>query len=194
MTIPNLLTFLRILLVPFFIAASAGGKFNVALVLFISAAVTDVFDGAIARRFNQRSRIGALLDPAADKMMMLSGYLFYTFSSKPLLRIPGWLTFVVFIRDFMILTFAYLLYTRVQVKRFPPSVAGKASTLLQAFTLATAIAANGFAPSLLWLANLLFRFALVVTLYSSWDYLRKGERLLDDGLAASRLDAAGSAP
>ncbi len=185
MTIPNILTILRILLVPFFIAASISGNFTIALVLFISAAVTDFFDGAIARRFNQRSRLGALLDPAADKIMMLSGYLFYTFSNKPLLRIPGWLTFVVFIRDFLILTFAYLLYTRVKVKRFPASVAGKASTALQAFTLATAIAVNAFAPSLLWLAQLLFRIALVVTLYSAWDYLRKGERLLDDGLAAS---------
>ncbi len=193
MTIPNILTILRILLVPFFIAASIAGNWRMALVLFISAAVTDVFDGAIARRFNQRSRLGALLDPAADKTMMLSGYLFYTFSNKPLLRIPGWLTFVVLIRDFLILLFAYLLYTRVQVKRFPPSVAGKISTVLQAFTLAAAVAANAFAPSLVGLAQVLFRIALVVTLYSSWDYLRKGERLLYDGLAASRLDAAGSA-
>src|SRR6478672_11415491 len=135
MTIPNILTILRILIVPFFIAASVSRNFTLAFVLFVSAAVTDIFDGAIARRFNQKSRIGALLDPAADKLMMISGYLFYTFSNKPLLRIPGWLTFVVFIRDFLILSFAYLLYTRVHVKKFPPSIAGKASTVLQAVTL-----------------------------------------------------------
>ena len=194
MTIPNILTLFRILLVPFFIAASVRGQFTLAFVLFVGAAATDILDGAVARRFNQRSRLGALLDPAADKTMMVSGYLFYTFSNTPLLRIPGWLTFVVFIRDFLIIMFAYLLYTRVHVKKFPPSIAGKASTVLQAVTLGTTIAVNGFLPSLLWLAELLFRVALVVTLYSSWDYLRRGERLLYDGLAASRLDLPQAAP
>ena len=190
-TIPNLLTLLRLILVPFFIAASFRGMFTVAFVLFISAAATDILDGVIARRFNQHSRLGALLDPAVDKTMMISGYLFYTFANLPLVRIPGWLTFVVFIRDFLILLVAYMLYTRVRVKRFPPSIAGKASTVLQAATLGTVIGVNSFVPSLIWLARMLFRLALVVTLYSSWDYLRRGERLLYDGLAAARLDGAG---
>ena len=194
MTIPNMLTLFRILLVPFYIAASVRGQFTLAFVLFVGAAATDILDGAVARRFNQRSRLGALLDPAADKTMMGSGYVFYTFSTTPLLRIAGWLTFVVFIRDFLIIMFAYLLYTRVHVKKFPPSIAGKASTVLQAVTLGTTIAVNGLLPSLLWLAELLFRVALVVTLYSSWDYLRRGERLLYDGLAASRLDLPQAAP
>lgn len=194
MTIPNILTILRIILVPFFIAASVTEHFTLAFVLFMSAAATDILDGMIARRFNQRSWLGALLDPCADKLMMISGYLFYTFSSKPLLlRLPGWLTYVVFLRDFLIILFAYLLYRRVKVRRFPPSMAGKASTVLQAATLAAVIAVNAFAPSLHWLAQLLFRAALVVTLYSSWDYLRRGERLLYDRSAATRLDVAGTA-
>ncbi|HEX9163422.1 MAG TPA: CDP-alcohol phosphatidyltransferase family protein [Thermoanaerobaculia bacterium] len=190
LTVPNILTLLRLLLVPVFIAASIREHFTLAFVLFVSAAATDILDGMIARRFNQKSRIGAIFDPAADKTMMISGYLFYTLSNRPLLRIPGWLTFVVFIRDFSIILVAYLLYTRVHVKRFPPSVAGKASTVLQAFTLGTVIGVNSFVPQLLWLAHLLFRVALLVTLYSSWDYLRRGERLLYDGLEAARLDGA----
>jgi cardiolipin synthase len=193
MTIPNLLTLLRLLLVPFFIAASVRGNFTAAFVIFISAAATDVLDGMIARRFNQRSRLGALLDPAADKTMMVSGFVFYTLSNRLQLRIPGWLTSIVFARDFLIMTFAYLLYTRARVKHFPPSIAGKASTVLQASALGATIGVNSFVPQLAWLAQLLFRVALVVTLYSSWDYLRRGKRLLEDGLAASRLDGAGVA-
>jgi len=186
LTIPNLLTLLRIILVPFFLVASFRGMYVAAFTIFVSAAVTDVFDGMIARRFNQRSRIGAILDPVADKTMMICGYLFYTLrDGLPLVSIPGWLTFVVFIRDFLILAFAYLLYTRVNVKRFPPSWAGKLSTGLQAGTLATTIAVDGFLPQLLGLAGLLFHVALVVTLYSAWDYLRRGERLLDDGVGAA---------
>jgi cardiolipin synthase len=184
LTIPNILTLIRLLLVPCFIAASVRGMFTAAFVLFVGAAATDILDGMIARRLNQRSRIGALLDPAADKTMMLAGYLFYTLSNRPLLRIPGWLTFLVLVRDFMIVTFAYLLYTRVRVKRFPPSIAGKMATLLQAAALGGTIGVNAFGTVLLPLTQVLFRVALVVTLYSSWDYLRRGERLLDDGLAA----------
>ena len=185
LTVPNLLTLLRLLLVPCFLVASYRGHFLAAFVLFVSAAVTDIFDGMIARRFNQRSRLGALLDPAADKTMMIAGYLFYTLHSSVRIPIPGWLTFTVFIRDFVIILFAYLLYTRVQVKRFPPSWAGKTSTVMQAVALAVTIAANGFAPRLAPFGEILFRLALGITLYSAFDYLRRADRLLDDGLTAA---------
>src|SRR5947207_11892251 len=114
MTIPNVLTILSLIAVPAFIFASLRGHFTLAFILFVSAAFTDMFDGMIARRFNQRSRLGAILDPAADKIMLVCGYLFYTLDDNvPLVHIPGWLTFTVFIRDFMIALFAYLLWTRV---------------------------------------------------------------------------------
>lgn len=184
LTIPNLLTLARLLAVPVFLAASMRGHFVLAFALFVGAAITDVLDGFIARRLNQPSRLGAVLDPAADKTMMVCGYLFYTLRDRlPMVRIPGWLTFVVLIRDFLIVFFAYLVYTRVHVKRFPPSRAGKLSTVMQAVTLATVIAVNSILPGLLWLAELLFRIALVVTLYSAWDYLRRGERMLDESFA-----------
>jgi len=153
-----------------------------AFVLFVSAAVTDIFDGMIARRFNQRSRLGAFLDPAADKTMMICGYLFYTLNAGVRVPIPNWLTFTVFIRDLLIIVFAYLLWTRVQVKRFPPSWAGKTSTVLQAVTLAGTIAVNAFAPRLQPLCEILFRVALGITLYSAFDYLRRGKGLLENGL------------
>jgi cardiolipin synthase len=179
MTVPNLLTLARLLAVPLFLAASMRGNFTLAFGLFAGAAITDVLDGWIARRFNQRSRLGALLDPAADKTMMICGYLFYTLHRGfPLVSIPPWLTFVVFIRDFLIIASAYLLYTRVQVTRFPPSWAGKLSTVLQAVTLATTIAVNAFLPNLLGFAQLPFRAALVTTLFSGWDYMRRADKQL----------------
>ncbi|HEX7191613.1 MAG TPA: CDP-alcohol phosphatidyltransferase family protein [Thermoanaerobaculia bacterium] len=182
--VPNALTIFRIILVPFFLIASMRSMWTLAFALFVTAAVTDILDGLIARRFNQRSRLGAILDPAADKTMMVCGYFFYTVTNKlPLVALPVWLTFVVFVRDFLIILFAYLMYTRVHVKRFPPSWAGKTSTVLQAATLATVIAVNGFLPRLLPLAEVLFRVALLVTLFSSWDYIRRGRRLLEEGLA-----------
>jgi hypothetical protein len=80
----------------------------------------------------------------------------------------------------MIALFAYLMYTRVQITRFPPTAAGKTSTLLQAVTLAAAIAVNAFLPSLLGFVQLLFKASLLMTLYSGWGYLRRAARLLDE--------------
>ncbi|MGN6185107.1 MAG: CDP-alcohol phosphatidyltransferase family protein [Thermoanaerobaculia bacterium] len=178
--IPNILTILRLLLVPCFLGASMQRMYTVAFTIFVTAAVTDIFDGALARRFNVKSKLGALLDPAADKTLMVCGFLYYTFAAEvPRIRIPGWLTFSVFIRDFLIIFFAYLMYTRVQINRFPPSIAGKASTLLQAITLGATIAANGFLPQVLPLANVLFRVSCAMTLYSGWGYMRRANRLVD---------------
>ena len=185
LNVPNTLSFLRLLLIPFFLFASFRGMFTTAFVLFITAAVTDIFDGLIARRLNQKSRVGAILDPAADKIMLVFGYLYYTLAQNlPVVRIPGWLTFTVFIRDFLIMLFAYLLYTR-GVKRFPPSWAGKISTLLQATTLGAVIAANAFAPRLYLLSQVLFRLTLLMTLFSAAGYLRRGKRMLLESSAAA---------
>ena len=177
--LPNTLTILRILLVPCFLVASMQRMFTLALVIFVTAALTDILDGTLARRMNVRSRLGALLDPAADKTLMICGFLYYTFATGfPRIAIPGWLTFAVFIRDLLIVIFAYFMYTRIRISRFPPSLAGKASTLLQAVTLAVVIAANGRLAVLQPLAQVLFRVSLLVTLYSGWDYMRRASLLL----------------
>ncbi len=152
--------------------------YTVALVLFVTAAVTDILDGMIARRMNLRSRLGALLDPAADKTLMVCGFLYYTFAHDLRMAIPGWLTFAVFIRDFLIVFTAYLLYTRVRVTAFRRPSRGKASTVLQAVTLATIVAVNAFLPGLARAVELLFRVSLLITLYSGWGYLRRAALLL----------------
>ncbi len=178
--IPNILTMLRLLLVPCFLGASMQGMYTVAFTIFVTAAVTDIFDGMVARRFDVKSRLGALLDPTADKTLMVCGFLYYTFAKDlPVIGMPGWLTFAVFIRDFMIAVFAYLMYTRVHISRFPPSIAGKTSTVLQAVTLASTIAANAFLPQVLPLAQVLFRLSLFMTLYSAWGYMRRAARIVD---------------
>jgi cardiolipin synthase len=178
-TVPNLLTLLRLLLIPVFLFASFRAEYTLAFALFVTAALTDIVDGSIARAFDQRSRLGALFDPAVDKTMMICGYLFYTFSGEVATRLPAWLTFVIFARDALIVLFAYLLYTRIHIRRFPPSIAGKISTLLQATALATTVAVNSFLPNLMWLAELLWRAALLLTLVSGLDYLRRANLMLE---------------
>jgi len=153
--------------------------FVTAFVLFVTAAITDSLDGFVARRWNMHSKLGALLDPAADKTLMVCGVLYYTFAENiPVVRLPGWLTFTVFIRDFLIVFFSYLMYTRVQLRRFPPTGYGKISTILQVLALATTIAVNAFAIGLLPFVTVLYRASMLMTLISGWHYLNRGRRIL----------------
>ncbi|MBI2212848.1 MAG: CDP-alcohol phosphatidyltransferase family protein [Acidobacteria bacterium] len=184
LTIPNFISVGRLGCIPFFVAAALTGHHNLAFTFFVTAGVSDIFDGWIARRFNQKSSIGAVLDPAADKIMMFSAYIIYTLVSAIGHRLPIWLTITIFMRDLMITFFAYMLYTRIQVRRFPPSLAGKTSTVIQVITLSAVIAANGtFAPIALPLLPILILLALGMTLFSGLGYLRRGRLLLDEQLA-----------
>jgi cardiolipin synthase (CMP-forming) len=174
MTIANMLTTTRLLMVPIFIGASLLGRFDVAFFLFIGAAITDALDGWIARAMNQRSRLGALLDPAADKTMMVSGYVVFTLQGLAAYTLPFGLTVTVLMRDVLIVLVAYLLYTRVRIDRFPPSVPGKISTIVQAVALGVTIAANMWlAPVAVPLLLPVHAAALLMTLYSGLDYVRR---------------------
>lgn len=180
LTLPNLITLLRLILIPVFVLAAIRQQHTTAMLVFIAAAATDALDGWVARRFNLRSRLGAILDPAADKMMMVAGYVVYTIGGVAAHRLPDWLTFTVFARDLLIILFAYLLYTRIKIRRFPPSIPGKLSTLTQVLALAATIAANTvMEPALRPLLPFIHRLALVMTMYSGADYVRRWDRVLN---------------
>lgn len=186
LTIPNMISVGRLGLIPFFVAAALTGRHNLAFSLFVAAGISDIFDGWIARRFNQKSSIGAVLDPAADKIMMFSAYIIYTVVGSIGHRLPVWLTLTIFMRDLMITVFAYFLYTRIHVRRFPPSFAGKTSTVIQVVTLAAVMAANGIlAPVGLALLPLCSILALGMTLFSGLGYMRRARLMLDNELASA---------
>jgi cardiolipin synthase (CMP-forming) len=179
LTVPNVLTLIRFAMIPVFVLASLGGAYTAAFFIFVGAAITDGFDGWYARKFNQTSRLGALLDPAADKTLMVSAYVVFTMNIAPH-RLPPWLTFTVFLRDIVIVLFAYLLYTRIRIRRFPPNIPGKVSTIIQIVALSATVGANTFlAPLVIPLLWPLHRLALVMTLISGGLYLRKWDMNLD---------------
>jgi len=178
-TIPNILTVIRLVLIPFFVVASLERNFVLAFGFFLVAAITDALDGWIARRYNLRSRIGAVLDPTADKLMLICGYVVYTLPTVASYRLSPWLTFTVLVRDVLMVIAAYLLYTRINIRRFPPSLPGKISTITQVVALAATIAANtALAPLVLPIMRLAHPAALLMTIYSGWDYLRRWDASL----------------
>src|SRR4030065_2641137 len=99
MNIPNLLTLLRIILVPVIVILLIQGVFLKALIAFIVASLSDVLDGFLARILHQQTALGAYLDPIADKALLASSFV----TLSVLHVIPGWLTGIVITRDFLIL-------------------------------------------------------------------------------------------
>jgi cardiolipin synthase len=126
-TAPNLLTILRICLAPFLVAAILERRFQVGLVLFIIAGLTDAFDGLLARWLKQKTTLGQYLDPVADKLLLST--LFVVLSHLGL--IPRTVTIMVLGRDVGILVVAAILYAAAGMRNFEPGIFGKASTLAQ---------------------------------------------------------------
>ncbi len=128
---PNLLTLLRLIAIPFLVAAMLRRHEEVALLIFVMAGATDAVDGRLARRLNQTTRLGQYLDPIADKLMLST--LFLTATHIGL--VPFYVTVLVFARDIGILVISVLLFTTGTMRNFQPSAMGKANTLFQIFTV-----------------------------------------------------------
>jgi cardiolipin synthase (CMP-forming) len=124
---PNLLTLLRLVIIPFIVINVVGGNYRWALGLFVLAGVSDFFDGILARALKQRTELGQYLDPIADKMLLSTLFLVLSIMH----RIPWKYTVLVFSRDFSILMVAGVLYITNTLRNFRPSTLGKLNTTAQ---------------------------------------------------------------
>ncbi len=189
--VPNTLTLLRVLLVPVFVLMMLQEKALGALVVFLLAGSTDVLDGLTARLWNQRTRIGRLFDPLADKLLLSTAFILLTVRSlgfNPV--IPLWLTAVVIGRDFLILAGGAVIYITRGPREFPPTVSGKASTVFQVATVFLVILANcvrvtAWKQSAILSAmtsssvlDVVFIIALLFTIISGGQYVLKGIRMI----------------
>ncbi len=166
------ITFLRLFLVPFLIFFILRKDFKMGLVVFVLAVMTDGLDGLIARKFNQRSAIGAILDPAADKILMLSTFLTLSFPAVVgTNRIPKWLVIAIITRDLIIVSGALFLRVFLSVKSFSPSIWGKLTTGAESFTASFALLGNAISQSfqfLLLFYYLTLFFVLISAIHYSW--------------------------
>jgi len=124
---PNLLTLLRILLVPVLVIAVLQRRFEVAFVLFLMAAITDAMDGLLARWLHLRTMLGQYLDPVADKLLLSSLFLALTRMGILDMRV----TVLVFGRDIGMLLSAAILFRMTKLRDFRPSLLGKANSFSQ---------------------------------------------------------------
>ncbi len=171
--LPNSFTLIRIALVPVVIAAIVQGRLSAALAWFLAAGVTDVIDGATARRFGLSTSVGAYLDPIADKLLLSGTFLALAISGV----VPWWLVGVIFGRDLYILTGAMVLMRLRHAHKFPPSVWGKLSTFIQIVTAVSWMAKDvlgsravqSFAELMIWLCA-------GITIWSGIHYTWRGVR------------------
>jgi cardiolipin synthase len=178
LNLPNILSLLRILLIPVFLVLMIHKKIVEAFAVFFLAGFTDVLDGFAARLLHQKTKIGALLDPAGDKLLMTSAFIVLTIPSlnSPHI-IPLWLTIVVISRDLFIVSSAFALYKLRGQKSFSPSLLGKSSTVCQFMVLILVLFFNSFQISFPYLQPLYF-LTLALTLLSGVHYSYIGFRIL----------------
>jgi cardiolipin synthase len=127
LTVPNQLTFLRLGFLPFFIISVHSRRYDIALAILILAGLTDALDGLLARSLNQKTALGAYLDPIADKLLLSSSFVVLAFNRK----IAWWLATLVLSRDIILLTSAAVILVVSGYRKFPPSIYGKLTTALQ---------------------------------------------------------------
>lgn len=177
--LPNTLCVLRIALVPPTVWALGAARYRTALALVVLAALTDALDGFLARRFGWGSRVGSVLDPLADKVMLVS--LFLALGWLGLL--PFWLTALVVLRDVVIVVGAIAYQVLVGGLKMEPTVAGKATTAAQLLLLGVVVGRLAGVPLPEGLVVTLIGIAAAVTLWSGVDYVY---RWAQRAIAASR--------
>lgn len=142
-TLPNFLTLLRILAVPFFAIALWYGHALEACLIFMGAGITDLLDGFIARRFNQGSELGAILDPAADKLLMTTAFVLMALPNFNMAaRIPMWVSILAVSRDVTLSLVAILAFDRLGRERLMPSMLGKVTTAVELIAISLGLIVN----------------------------------------------------
>ena len=166
-TVPNQITLLRLGFLPCFLILIFYERYGWALAVLVAAGLTDGIDGLLARRLNQKSAIGAYLDPIADKLLLSSSFLILAFAHK----LSWWLTILILSRDVLILAVAAVIILISGYRPFPPSLYGKLTTFFQLLLVFAVVAAAAYpVPWLTALNRGLVYVVAALTVVSGFHY------------------------
>lgn len=178
-SLPNVITVIRILLTPLFVIFLQAGLHLYALLVFVVAAVSDGLDGFLARYFDQRTELGAYLDPLADKMLIVTAFI----GMGVLQYLPVWLVVIVISRDvFILLGIAIFTLTETNFE-IDPSIWSKMTTCTQLFTICLVLLSSVvYIPDTV---KMVFFFLTAgITIISGGHYLLIGIKILDNKMGA----------
>lgn len=166
-TVPNQITLLRLGILPFFLILVAYESYRWALLILVLAGCSDGIDGLLARKLNQKSAIGAYLDPIADKLLLSSSFVILAMEKQ----IAWWLTIMVLSRDVLLLVVAAVILLITGYRAFPPSLLGKATTFFQiVLVFAVVLAAAYPNDPLIFFNHYLIYLVAVLTTLSGFHY------------------------
>lgn len=174
LTLSTLLTLARAFLIPFIISAMVQGHWHRAFILFSIAAITDVLDGFLARWLNEHTFLGACLDPVVDKLLTLSVFATLAFIHAPLLPIPAWFVWLVFIKEVIIVCGAIIIYCIKGHVHIKPTRLGKTAALMQVLFIVWLFACYFFEKAPHTIFNVLLAIVIGFLLSSLLQYLRIG--------------------
>lgn len=175
MNIPNSITLVRIILVPVMLYFMIEGQDLLALLIFTIAAISDGLDGFMAKILKQQTRLGAFLDPIADKLLLGTAFIVLAISGLA----PSWLAIMVVSRDLMIMTGIGILAWDKDFPAIKPTIDGKATTFLQVITICFLLG-HQYTEPYQWLHFPLMITTGLFTAISGARYMAAGFRLLSD--------------
>jgi cardiolipin synthase len=181
LNIPNLISLARLMSVPLMIWLIVSDWFGVAFFVFIVAGISDGLDGFIAKRFDCRTRLGALLDPTADKALLSSVYVALGWAEL----LPNWLVILVVFRDVTIIGGFVLLQTLGAPRKFDPLYISKLNTLVQIALVGYVLGRLGMGFGDGFLTTVLVVMTAMTTVLSGLSYLVRWARLLSGAEQAS---------
>lgn len=175
MNTANRITIVRIMLVPFFVASLVYSNFNLALIIFVICILSDALDGYIARVRDQKTNLGSLLDPIADKLLLISGFIALSIMKNipPNLRFPPYVPLIIVSRDLLILLGCMVIYVLRGKVDIRPTILGKATTFFQMMSILTVLMRFAY-------SHFLWNIAVALTVISGLDYLRIGSKMVNE--------------
>ncbi len=175
MNLPNSLTLIRVLLIPFFVIFIINKSFNLALITFAIAGITDGIDGLIARWRHQRTELGAYLDPIADKLLLIASFITLAIIEM----IPSWLAVIVITRDVIILLGFLLMLLTNYHPQINPSLLSKLTTVLQISTVLIVLMKDAY-PLFKQMSGGVIYGTAFFTILSGLQYIYIGTRILNE--------------
>jgi cardiolipin synthase (CMP-forming) len=179
LTPANQLTLLRVLLIPAFVILVVYGYLGWALLVFAAAGLTDALDGLLARWWRQKTSLGAWLDPAADKLLLVTTFIVLTLPGLGLEnRLPIWLTVLIISRDVVIVVTVAIVNLAVGPRTFRPSIYGKIATATYILTAVVAMLFNYLGYHSV-IVDIAIWASLAITLVSGLHYIRHAAKVVE---------------
>ena len=181
LNLANKISLARIILIPFFIAAIVYSKLEIALSIFTLAVISDAADGFIARTLKQKTKLGTILDPVADKLLLVSAYICLSLAGTiPAgLKLPPYVPIIVISRDAIIILGSVIVYVVTSDLKVSPSAVGKVTTFFQMITIVSILVQFKY-------SFVVWNLAVLFTILSGVDYVVKGSRLFGENHSSLR--------